>query len=198
MGRATVSQQVTAGGSAIQKVTDTNPSLEVSALISIPAAKVGELTTRTDNDTGVITMVAGHGLTTGMLVDVYWLTGGGGKRLGMAATVTVNALAVEGGTGDSLPTLNDDVTVMNPVVHSAWVPAATVEGIAASSPQIGVVRLLEADDTEIVAMEVAANDPYVWVDGSGVTNPVTADAEQVTFSHGQASAVEMQFKAAYN
>ncbi len=73
----------------------------------------GQLTTRTDADTGVVTVISdsdtGHGITTSSTVDVYWQSG---QRIGMSVTaVTAKAVTVDGGAGDDLPTLNDYVWV---------------------------------------------------------------------------------------
>ena len=48
-------------------------------------AKVGALTTRTDNTTGTLTMSAGHGLLTGNRLDLYWTNADGslGARRGI-------------------------------------------------------------------------------------------------------------------
>ena len=61
----------------------------------------GSLTTRTDDDTGVVTAATGHGIENGDVVDVYWI---GGMRYGMDVTdVTGSAITVDGGTGTVLP-----------------------------------------------------------------------------------------------
>lgn len=62
----------------------------------------GALTTRTDDDTGVITVVGGNrGLTTSDTVDVYWAAG---SRTGMSITNVAGAdITVDGGSGDVLP-----------------------------------------------------------------------------------------------
>lgn len=62
----------------------------------------GTLTTRTDDDTGEITVVGGNrGLTTSETVDVYW---SGGSRTGMSITNVAGAVVtIDGGSGDVLP-----------------------------------------------------------------------------------------------
>lgn len=85
-------------------------------LAGLVAAQVsGELTTRTDDDTGVVTLATGHGILTGNVCDVYW---SGGVRYGMTATVSSNAVTLDGGAGDNLPTLN--TTGMAVVKQTAW------------------------------------------------------------------------------
>lgn len=84
------------------------------SLPALVAAQTGTLTTRTDNDTGVATLSTGHGIETADVVDVYWASG---VRYGMTATVATNAITIDGGAGDSLPTQDDPVTV---VVQLDW------------------------------------------------------------------------------
>ena len=81
-------------------------------LAALAAARVGTLTTRTDNDTGVATLSTGHGIVTNDVVDVYWA---GGVRYGMDATVATNAVTIDGGSGDNLPAQGTAVTVTKQV-----------------------------------------------------------------------------------
>ena len=75
----------------------------------------GSLTTRTDNDTGIVTLSTGHGIETADVVDVYWV---GGVRYGMDATVAANAVTVDGGAGDNLPA--EDFAIAAVVEQVDW------------------------------------------------------------------------------
>jgi len=79
-----------------------------TALAALAVGGVGQLTTRTNDTDGVITMTASHGLITGDVVDVYW---SGGMRYGCAASVATNALTLSGGAGDNLPAQDTAVVV---------------------------------------------------------------------------------------
>lgn len=80
------------------------------ALVALAVAQCdGELTGRTDDDTGIVTLATGHGIETADVVDVYWA---GGVRYGMDATVDANAVTVDGGAGDALPILNTTITAL--------------------------------------------------------------------------------------
>ncbi len=79
------------------------------AVPAILAAQTGTLTTRTDVDTGVATLSSGHGIITADVVDVYFAAG---VRYGMDATVSGDAVTVDGGAGDDLPAQDDPVTVV--------------------------------------------------------------------------------------
>jgi hypothetical protein len=98
---------------------------------TVPAAKTGTLTTRTDNDTGVLTMTAGHGFATSDKLDVFW---SGGSRRNMTATVAVNAVTVDGGSGDNLPVVSTAVTAMKPTSVDFTVTGDDVLALMVSNP----------------------------------------------------------------
>jgi len=75
----------------------------------------GTLGTRTDEDTGIVTLSTGHGIATSDIVDVYWA---GGVRYGMTASVSGVAVTVDGGAGDNLPA--QDATITAVVEQTAW------------------------------------------------------------------------------
>lgn len=66
---------------------------------NVPVAQPGTLTTRTTNSTGTLTMTnAGHGLSTGQRVDLFWVGGSCyGVVLGTVAGLTVPIASVSGG-----------------------------------------------------------------------------------------------------
>ena len=79
-----------------------------------PHSIAGTLTTRTDDDTGVLTLTSGHGVMTGNEVDVYWGEDGEHSRLEMTVgTVSGTTVPIDGGTGDNLPATSTAVHVIN-------------------------------------------------------------------------------------
>jgi len=90
----------------------------------------GTLSTRTDNDTGIITVEAGHGITTSFTIDLYWASG---KRYGMTVTGTASTtVSLDGGTGDNLP-----VAATNIVARIAdKITARITEGISVVSDEV--------------------------------------------------------------
>lgn len=75
------------------------------AVQTVTGAKTGNLTTRTSDTVGELTMSAGHGITTAARLDLYWEEAGQVKcRVGVVVgTVAVNQVPISGGTGDNLP-----------------------------------------------------------------------------------------------
>lgn len=120
---------------------------------AILAAQTGTLTTRTDDDTGVATLSTGHGIETGDVVDVYFAAG---VRYGMDATVATNAVTVDGGAGDALPTQDDAVTV---VLQLDWEinfdgdDAQIIGVLYRNSSDTGAKGSLDLQDTDSASIE---------------------------------------------
>ena len=177
----TISRSVRLGTGAVSStLTNTAPN-HLIVEDDIPAAKVGALTTRTDNDTGELTMETGHGITTGATLNVYWA---GGKRLGMTVgTVATNAVPIDGGTGDNLPADESPITAMVPVEYPLVATGDDVVGLEAFSAVDGEILLTEDDDDSLLALDVDEAG-YAWCLASGETNPVAGDAiGKVFLSH---------------
>jgi hypothetical protein len=74
------------------------------ALVANSALNSGTMTNKTDANTGVVTLQAGHTIvTSGALVDCYWVDGTPKRRYGLTATKSTNDVTLEGGAGDDLP-----------------------------------------------------------------------------------------------
>lgn len=191
-----LTQTVDIGGTTFRVVTTVTGDGEVmvSPSAGILGAKPGELTTRTDNDTGVVTAEAGHGIETSDLVDVYWT---GGARYGMTATVATNEITLDGGDGDNLPSLNEDVTLKVPETEAFVIEGDDCTAIAVYSDVAGRVRFSDSGGVEYT-VTIAAGATDIWLDGSGVTNPIAGDSIiEVSFSHGSTSAQIMTAAAMY-
>ncbi|MFO0880732.1 MAG: hypothetical protein U0840_25650 [Gemmataceae bacterium] len=195
---ARVRQSVVIGGTTYEHVTDVEGLSMERATPSIPAAKSGTLTTRTDNDTGVVTLGSGHGISTGHKVSVFW---SGGKRFGMTATVSGNAVTLDGGTGDNLPVLNTAVTAAVPVEVPYVVDTEQLRAMAAHCTQPGYIEVLDGAGTpaRIALLSVGPNAARVWWLNNGETNPlgdqVTATAK---FVHGGTTTTTMTLAMTFN
>lgn len=165
---------------------------------SVPAAKSGTLSARTDSDTGTATMASGHGFSTGNKVDVFW---NGGKRRNMTATVTSNSVALDGGSGDALPAVNTAITAMVPTSVNFPLTGDDVQGIMAYSPAAGFVVLFDDAGTPAAiagaTYTLGAGQARGWVSEEG-NNPLASKTTTVAkFSHGSTSAQVMKLDAVY-
>jgi hypothetical protein len=160
-----------------------NPELAV--------AKVGALTTRTDDNTGELTMASGHGISTGNRLDVYWTNADGtqGRRYGMTVgTVASLAVPIDGGAGDNLPADETAVTAMVPQLETFAVTAADMEAlfVGCGGPATAVFR--EADTTLVIAVGVdGPTDAYLWESTNGAATPFGENVADVYLSHGDSS-----------
>lgn len=155
------------------------------------AAKIGQLTTRTDANTGTLTMAASHGITTGARLDLYW---DGGKRRGITVgTVSVNSVPFDLGSGDDLPANSTAITAMVPTEEAFVVTGSNVSALALYSDQAGQFVFCESDETEVAAFSAGGasggEQSYVWTADRDSDNPLAGgDVTKVYFSHGTSSA----------
>lgn len=155
---------------------------------TVPAAKTGTLTTRTDNDTGVIGAQAGHGIVSTNKVDVFW---DGGSRTGMTATVAGDNITVDGGTGDNLPVVNTPVTLTLRATEEFPVPTGdNLLMLTVYSPGRGAVTFANVDDTFLHPVRFDEAGTYTWYVNTGITDPNPFAAQAITkayFSNGDAT-----------
>ncbi len=143
-----------------------------------------ELTTRTDADTGILTVATGHGVTTNDTLDVFWSAG---RIHGMTVTGTTSTtISIDGGSGDDLPVVNSEPGIR----LSDKVTARITEAITDAMADIDEKMLggpytvpIAKTDTSIPAgiTNIAANLAGVWLyENRGVQD---YDAEKRTAKH---------------
>ena len=155
--------------------------------VTLPAAKTGTLTTRTDANTGELTMASGHGITTGARLDLYW---SGGSRRGITVgTVATNSVPFDLGDGDDLPVATTAITAMVPAENTLAVPGDDLVGLAVSCPVGGTVVFAAADDSEIYASVRTTASPSEVISVADGTNPFEGETvAKVFLSHGSSAA----------
>jgi hypothetical protein len=150
-GRVIRSQKLTVSG---DEATYQDPS--------VPAAKTGSLTTRTNDTTGTLTMAGGHGFLTGDLLAVFW--SGGAASYVTAGTVAGNSVPITVSVGDVLPAQGTSVTAMVYVVRVMNIPSADV--VAAQCSITASVRafvlVTESGDTPTRVIALGPVDDYAW------------------------------------
>jgi hypothetical protein len=160
---------------------------ELAAPASVPAAVSGTLTTRTDNDTGTLTMSTGHGITTGQRVDFYWT---GGTRYGVTVgTVSGNSVPFDLGAGDNLPIATTAITVGKPVQTAFDLTGDDLTALFAGGNGAARAYFVFADaESDLYAILLAANGPpFAWP-ASGTNVLAELLPLSVWISHDGASA----------
>ena len=148
---------------------------------TLPAGKSGTLTTRTDDNTGIVTVASGHGITASDTVDVYW---SGGRRYGVDVTATAaTTIDIDLGRGDNLPAASTAVVIVKQVVVNKAIDGDSVEIIGflaelAASTGFGVrITFFDAVSAGGSAVgngiDLDPNSPFVLDIEGGATNLLT-------------------------
>jgi hypothetical protein len=165
----------------------------------LPVGKAGTLTTRTSDTAGEATLGAGHGITTGMTVDVYW---GSGSRYGVTVgTVAGNVVPISSGTGDVLPA-QDTAVVLTPQVQitiSLDGDNLSLFGIKAEFADSGStakaqVTFHDATDAVIAHLDLNANQVTVIDVEGGDANPFSGNPITYAMASNGSSTAECRLK----
>lgn len=177
MPNARLNMRMEVGGVSINGTISRDNTGQDGQSVDVAAAKTGELTTRTDDNTGTLTMDPGHGILTGAKVDIYWTSGGITfcQRNVTVGTVSVNSVPFDLGTGDNLPVVNTDVVVS---VH-------TEVFMSFSGDEIDILAFVLAKDGRIEfydggsavgsSIPLTAGEPQYFASGGMYTNPLTGE-----------------------
>lgn len=202
MSEARMTRTVTVSGHTFSVVVDIETDGARIKDPTVAAAVAGELTTRTSDTVGTLTMGGAHGITTGAEFNLFWADG---SRLQVTAGVVAGmSVPFSVGAGDVLPALNTDITT-----HIESEEAFAIEGddcsmigallkAGAVDPR-GYVRFLDAADVELFVVKFTADEmSYFWIDDAEFNNPVfganpiAADSvAKVRFSHNDTTARQM-------
>jgi hypothetical protein len=174
-------KSATVGGLAFASVVTIDGVAAIPVSTELAAAKTGTLTTRTDDNTGELTLASGHGVTTGQRIDVYWAAG---KRYGMTVgTVASLVVPVDGGAGDNLPIATTAITAQVPTEIPFSVVGNDLQALAAYATRRSMVTLADGSSNHL-NVELVPDDPdqiYTWTEDDGTTNPVAGDTLTKTF-----------------
>jgi len=162
---------------------------------TLPAGNSGSLDTRTDVNTGVVTLSAGHTIVDGK-VDVYW---SGGMRYGMDATVATNDVTVDLGAGDNFPAQDSTVIVSQQVSVDFAVDGDNITIIFASAPTRASVDFQDSGTASLAHVELPANVIWHYSSDGNYTNPLTGNPiATVECSIGTTAAVVLKLSATYD
>lgn len=169
---------------------------QIGQVITLPAAKTGALSTRTDDDEGTITAGNGHGITTGATFDLYW---DGGRRYNVTAgTVAGASVPFSGGSGDNLPDEDSVVTTTLQTTVDFDVNCDLLEAIAAYCLKDAHVAFLVSTSVEL-DVNIDANEAWAWWSGNGFTNPLAGHVvTSIKASQGDTTARDLSVGVLYN
>ena len=186
-------------GISLTSVTTRTAVAALPAQTPTPAAGLaGTLTTRTDDDTGIVTMgSAEHGITAADTVDLYW---SGGCRYGLTVTlVDGTAVSIDVGAGDNLPAEATAIVAGVREEYDVDFDGDLVKMIVAQCPRRAHIEFLTGPDVSILARELPAGEAWSWVYGTGVANPLTGDpVGKIQVSCGETAAGQITLIGIYN
>lgn len=187
---AKLTRSITIGGKTYTQQRTLSGGLPLVRSESVPAAKAGTLSARTDNDTGTATLGASHGIVDGDRVDVYW---DGGRRYGMTVgTVSGTSVPVDGGAGDNLPVLTTVIQVAVAQEKTLSFTGNSAQAIVANSPAAGLVIFCSGTNTAELVLDLDAGETYLWDESGAVANPLLGDTITKFFvSHKDTSAAKV-------
>lgn len=170
-----VKQFSVAGKSYVHQETLSSDAVEALEA-SIPIAVTGELTTRTDANTGTLTMdSASHGITTGAKIDLYWT--GGQRRYMTVGTVSGTSVPIDLGSGTDLPVATTEVIAAVVQVFTVSIAGDDVLSLLATADFTRCQIVLNSTGpVEELAIHLNASEAYDWLSTSTVANPITGDA----------------------
>lgn len=197
MPTAQITSTLTIGGVTKSATISRTADAMVQHEITLTAGDAGTLTTRTDNDTGVITLGA-HTITDADTVDVYW---DGGVRYGMTVTAyDGTTITVDSGAGDNLPTEDDAVVVgVRQTVNSDF-DGDNAQLVALVSTYRAHAAFIDSGSATLKAVELPTSDePWYWAADNGHTNPLTGNAvDTIEVSSGSTSGGTLYIWALYD
>lgn len=180
----TRSANVNADGNSAQIVDSVQGDESSKVTLTLPTGVSGVLSTRTDNDTGIVNAV-GHGITTSDFVSVFWTdpTDGSEKcRMNMDVTAVGDAdhFTVDLGQGDNLP-LAASTLIWSKVVSRVVAWDGVTNGMLAFMASLGnrrgsitaqaVGTLIGLAGTDLFKQLKTASAGYCWLSGVDGTWP---------------------------
>jgi hypothetical protein len=190
-GTANVSLRTRVAGLNIDATIQRTDELEQAFQHVMDAGRAGTLTTRTDDAIGVVTVAAGHGITTSDTVAVFWA---GGSRF--SATVTATAattITIATGAGTNLPAATTAVVIAKESLHTLAVVGNNIAVLAVGCDNRASVNFRDGSAASLLRYDMASQEGRLWVASSDVTNPLAGDTvADVRIANGGTTAVPLK------
>ena len=175
--KATINSTVGVAGFSFSGLTTIEDESSTSQDFYVPKALSGELDTRTDDNTGIITLPTGHGASVGDVIDVSW---SGGSRQDMSVTaVSGDDVTIDGGTGDVLPAVTTAMVYSKTITSTLAFDADDLDVVACQLEGAGTFRFMSSSAV-LVTYSLVAGSPWIWHSESGFPNPIAPDSADVS------------------
>jgi len=157
---------------------------------TLPAGITGTLSTRTDANTGILTVGSGHGITDADTVAVFFA---GGRQVAVDVTATTaTTISIDLGVGDDLPVVTTPIVVSVIEIHALAIVGNDLTVLHIDSSTRAYAEFFNGA-TSHASYNLVAKEGYVWYDGSLHTNPIAGDViTTVRLANGEATAVNFK------
>jgi len=179
MPTGTSQETISAGGVSISSSISKNASGCFGQETTLNAANAGDLTTRTDNTTGVLTMDdANHGITNAAIFDLHWQNSSVPQcAYGCVAdSVSGNSIGFSVTGGDVLPAANTAINAQLVTTLDVDVDGDLLEIVAVGANIDAHITFRDAGDNVLMGRTIPANSAWKWVKNSGDNNELAGNA----------------------
>lgn len=194
---AKVSMQTILGGMVISSIVEKSDELEQAFRTTMDAGIAGTLSTRTDVDTGVLTVETGHGITDADTVSVFF---DDGSRYGMTvSSTTATTISVDLGTGDDFPAEASEIVVSVEAEHDIPITGDNLIVLAIGCSNRSSIEFLSAAPASLLRYDMVAKEGRNWVKGMDVTNPLAGDTvASILLANGGTTAAQFSVATLVN
>jgi hypothetical protein len=190
-GTADISIRTRVAGVNIDATIRRTDELEQAFRATMSAGRVGTLSTRTDDNTGILTVASGHGITDADTVAVFWE---GGSRYGVDVTATTSTtISIDLGAGANLPIATTPIVVAKESEHVLAIIGNDIAVIAAGCDNRASLNFRDSGDASLLRYDMATKEGRVWFASSDVTNPLAGDTvANIVIANGGTTEAELR------
>jgi len=172
-GTANISIRTRVAGVSVEATIRRTDELEQIFRHTMTAGKTGTLSTRTDDNTGVVTVSSGHGITDSDTVAVFW---DGGSRYGVDVTATTSTtISIDLGSGTNLPIATTAVVIAKESSHTLAIVGDDIAVMAVACDNRASVDFRDSGSSSLLRYDMASKEGRLWVSSLDITNPLASD-----------------------
>lgn len=189
------------GGKSFAENRSRSSDAAIVAEFNVAAAQPGQLSVRTSNTVGTLTMTnSGHGIVTGQIIDLYWVDPTSGLQLCQrnitVGTVSGTSVPISLGSGSNLPLAAATVAIGIRSSVACAVVGNNIKGAVIYGDVGGVFDFLSSSPTELwsIFLPVTTSGDQgalteEWDDLTGRVNPLAGQTlATVAMSHSDTTA----------
>ena len=179
--QGTVNISAMVGGFSIEGVISRSDEGAIGTLsVELERAKVGTLSTRTNDTSGELTMEADHGITEGEVLDIGWVDVNGDFQIAYEATAgtvsTLDVLITGATAGTVLPAQGYDITAQVRSEQNCEFDGDHASLIICKMNQNGHVVFEDVGDAVLKAHKLLKDEVAWWVENGFTALPITGNA----------------------